>query len=178
MYNKLIEEIKHIKGNVLVMCLDDKLLDAFNKNNNVNLYSISNDDNQSGLLKKSKRMKANNGKNINIKKLKKYINKKTVDYILINMEKVMTYYKYIIRDTIYLNRNKIIIYLSDDIDKDFVISRYKRYNVDVEVTKYKNGYIIDIKNNDNKNHLLKNKVYFIKDTFYNIAEFIGNILVS
>ena len=43
---------------------------------------------------------------------------------------------------------------------------------------YKNGYIIAIDNKNGKNNFLKDKLYFIKDTLYNFAEFIGNILVS
>ena len=41
MYNRLIELIKKTKGNVLTIGLDDKLISAFDKNNNVNLYSIT-----------------------------------------------------------------------------------------------------------------------------------------
>ena len=46
MFNKLEEIIKKAKGNVLVIGLDDKLIDKFEKNNKVNLYAIySNNDN-------------------------------------------------------------------------------------------------------------------------------------
>ena len=40
MFNKLSEIIKKMKGNVIVIGLDDKLLDSFNSNNKVTLYSI------------------------------------------------------------------------------------------------------------------------------------------
>ena len=177
MFNKLEEIIKKIEGNVLVIGLDDVLLNKFEKNNKVNLYSIySNKSN--GIFSKSKKKQTNKGKTINIKKLRKYINKKSVNWLICNMEEIMEYYKYIIKDTIYLNNNIIYIYSSNEIDKEFIIQKYKRYNVEITFTDYKNGYIITINNKNGKNNYFKDKIYFIKDTFYNIAEVIGNILIS
>lgn len=177
MFNKLGEIIKKLEGNVLVIGIDDNLITKFDKNNKVNLYSIySNKSN--GIFSKSKKKQTNQGKTINIKRLRKYINKKSVDYLICNMEEMKDYYKYIIKDTIYLNNNIIYIYSSNEIDKDFIISKYKRYSVEIKVTDYKNGYILAIDNKNGKNNYLKDKLYFIKDTFYNIAEFIGNILIS
>lgn len=177
MFNKLEEIIKKTKGNVLIIGLDDKLIDKFDKNNKVNLYSIYSSK-TSGLFSKSKNKQTNKGKSINIKKLRKYISKKSVDYLICNMETVMEYYKYIIKDTIYLNNNIIYIYSSNNIDKDFIIQKYKRYNVEINFTDYKNGYIITINNNNGKNNYFKDKLYFIKDTLYNLAEAIGNILIG
>lgn len=177
MFNKLGEIIKKTEGNVLVIGLEDELVDIFKKNNRVNLYSI-NSSKASGIPSKSKKKQTNQGKLINIKKLRKYINKKSVDYLIVNMEEVFRYYKYIIKDTIYLNNNLIYIYFSNNIDKEFIINKYKRYNVNIKVNEYKSGYIITIHNKEYKNNIIKDKLYFIKDTFYNIAEFIGNILIS
>ena len=165
----------------MVVGIDDKLLDTFNYNNKVNLFSIYSDKNitlSKKLFKKNKKRKTNKGKTINVKKLRKYINKKSVDYLIINMEEIMEYYKYIIKDTIYLNNNKIYIYSSNEIDKDFLIKKYKRYNVKIDVTDYKNGYILTIDNKNGKNNRFKDFVYLISDTCYNIAEFIGNVLIS
>ena len=180
MFNKLEEIIKKVEGNILVIGLDDKLLNKFDKNNKVNLYAIySNDSNKSNnIFSKSKKKKTNKGKNINIKKLRKYINKKSVDYIIYNMEEIKQYYKYIIKDTIYLNNNLIYIYSSNEIDKEFIIDRYNRYNTKITSVDYKNGYIITIDNRNGKNNFFKDKLYFIKDTLYNIAEIIGNIMIG
>ena len=179
MYNKLKGIIKKIKGNVLVIGFDDELLDGFKRNNEVNLYSISSlkySSNGNG-SRKSKKVD-NKGRVINIKKLRKYINKKSADYLFVNFEEVFKYYKYIIKDTIYLSNNLIYIYSSNNIDKDFIISRYKRYNVKINTTEYKNGYIITIDNKCGLNYFIKDILYFIKDSLYNTAEFIGNLLVS
>ena len=98
--------------------------------------------------------------------------------MIINMEEVIKYYKYIIKDTIYLTNNLIYIYSTNKIDKEFIIKKYKRYNVKITYTDYKNGYIIVIDNTNGKNNRLKDMLYFISDTFNNIAEFIGSLLIS
>lgn len=178
MFNRLDKLIQKMEGNVLVICIDDKLIEKFDKNNKVNLYSIYSNSNKSGLFNKSKKKQTNKGKTINIKRLRKHLNKKSVDYLICNMDEIKEYYKYIIKDTIYLNNNKLYIYSSNEIDKDFIISKYKRYNVEIEINEFKNGYILTIDNSNSKNNFFKDKLYFIKDTFYNIAEAIGNILIS
>ena len=40
MFNKLESIIKNCKGNVLTICLNSKLMDAFKNNNNIGLISI------------------------------------------------------------------------------------------------------------------------------------------
>lgn len=177
MFKELEKIIKKCEGNVLTIGIDNKLLDIFDKNNKINLYAI-NSNTEKGLFHKSKKKTTNKGKTINIKKLRKYINKKSVNTIICNMEEIMDYYKYIIKDTIYLNNKDIYIYSTNNIDKDFIIKKYKRYNVEIKSTDYKNGYIIHIDNTNGKNNFIKDIFYIIKDTFYNVAEFIGNVLVS
>lgn len=177
MFNRLEEIIKKVDGNVLSVCLDDKLMNAFNNNKKINLYSIDSNTNAGFIRKKSKR-KTNKGKVINIKKLRKYINKKSVNYIFCNMNEMFSYYKYFIKDSIYLNNNKLYIYAHNDIDKDLLIKNYNRYNVEIEYIEYKNGYILIINNRNSKTNFIKDILYFIKDTFYNIAEIIGNLLIG
>lgn len=177
MFNKLSEIIKKLEGNVLVIGLDNTLIDKFEKNNKINLYAIYSNNSKS-ILSKSKRKQTNKGKTINIKKLRKYINKKSVDYLICNFDEIKDYYKYIIKDTIYLNNNTIYIYSSNETDKDFIINKYKRYSIEIDYKEYKNGYLLTIDNKNSKNNFIKDLLYFIKDTFYNIAEFIGNLLIS
>lgn len=177
MYNKLEEIIKKASGNVLAVGLDDKLLNYFDKNNMVNLFSISSNKNSKTGVKSRKKI-FNNSKTINIKKLRKYINKKSVDILICNMNEMYDYYKYFIKDTIYLNNNVIYLYFDKNIDKNFIINKYKRYNVDISFAEYKNGYILTINNKNGNTNFFKDIFYLLKDTFYNVAEFIGNILVS
>lgn len=177
MFNRLEEIIKASEGNVLAVCLDNNLIQKFDKNNKVNLYSIDSGK-TSGIFGKQSKKTTNRGKTINIKRLRKYINKNSVDILICNMNEMFKYYKYFIKDSIYLNNNKIYIYATNEIDKEFIIRKYKRYNVSINETDYKNGFIITIDNTKGKNKFIKDKLYFIKDTLYNLAELIGNILVS
>lgn len=177
MFNKLEEIIKKCEGNVLSICLDDKLMNAFNNNNKINLYSVDSNKSTRPFKKKNKR-KTNKGKTINIKKLRKYINKKSVDYMFCNMNEMFGYYKYFIKDSVHLNNNKLYIYADKEIDKDLLIKNYKRYNTNIEYNEYKTGYIIIVDNTKSKTNFIKDSLYFIKDTFYNIAEAIGNLLIS
>lgn len=179
MFNKLESIIKSVKGNILTVCLDSKLMKAFNNNNNITLLSIdSNITNGIGTKVKSKKKKLNGSKNISIKKLKKYINKKSVDILFCNMNEMNEYYKYFIRDSIYLCNNTIYIYFDDDVDLEFIEKKYRRYKVEIETTKYKNGYILKIDVSKAKNNFFKDKLYMIYDTLYNLVDIIGNILVS
>ena len=178
MFNKIEELIKKAEGNVLSVCLDEKFNKAFEINKKINVYMIESNVSKIGFLKKKNKRKTNKGKNINIKKLKKYINKKSVDYLFCNMNEMIPYYKYFIKDSIYLNNNKLYIYGDKNIDKDLLITNYKRYNLNIEYTEYKSGFIIIVDNTNSKNNAIKDMLYFIKDTFYNIAEAIGNLLVS
>jgi len=177
MFNKLEEFIKKSEGNVLSICLDNKLLNALKKNDKINLYSIDSNTN-SKLFKNNKKMKNNKGKNINIKKLRKYINKKSVKFMFCNMNEIYPYYKFFIKDSIYLNNNLLYIYANKNIDKDLIIKNYKRYTNEIQYFEYKNSFLIIINNTKSKNNYVKDSFYFIKDTLFNIAEYIGNLLVS
>lgn len=177
MFNNLEKILKKIKGNVLLIACDDAFLKFLDSNNSVNLYSITKQDNKSA-KKASSKMKFNRSKNINIKKLRKKINKKSVDFLFINIDEVRQYYKYIIKDTIYICNNIIYLYSNNKISKDFIIDKYNRYDTNIECTLYKDGYLIKIDATKAHNKYIKDKIYFVKDTLYNIADTIGNILIS
>ena len=178
MFNKLEEILKEIEGNVLTVCLDEKLMKFAYNNDKINLYSIDSNTTNGLLGRKTSKRKTNKGKTINIKKLKKYINKKSVKHMFCNMNEMFNYYKYFIKDSIYLNNNKLYLYFDKNIDKELIIKNYKRYNIKIEEIEYKNSYLLIIDNTNSKSNLLKDIIYFIKDTLYNIAEAIGNLLIS
>ena len=178
MFNKLEEILKEIEGNVLTVCLDEKLMKFAYNNDKINLYSIESNINSGLFRRKRNKRKTNKGKTINIKKLRKYINKKSVKHMFSNMNEMFNYYKYFIKDSIYLNNNKLYLYFDKNIDKELIIKNYKRYNVIIEEVEYKNSYLLIIDNTNSKSNLLKDIIYFIKDTLYNIAEALGNLLIS
>lgn len=178
MFNKLEEILKEIEGNVLTVCLDEKLMKFAYNNDKINLYSIESNINSGLFGRKRNKRKTNKGKTINIKKLRKYINKKSVKHMFCNMNEMFNYYKYFIKDSIYLNNNKLYLYFDKNIDKELIIKNYKRYNIKIEEIEYKNSYLLIIDNTNSKSNLSKDIIYFIKDTLYNIAEAIGNLLIS
>ena len=178
MFNTLENIIKKCKGNVLAVCLDNKLMLQLNKNDNIGLISIESN-RINGIGKKSgKKKKLNGTKNISIKKLRKYINKKSVDVLFCNMNEMNDYYKYFIKDSIYLCNNTVYLYFTNEIDVEFIENKYRRYKTKIESTKYKNGYIVKVDVSKAKNRWFKDKLYLLHDSLYNLIELIGNILVS
>lgn len=178
MFNKLESIIKNCKGNILTVCLDEKLMNAFKNNNNVTVLSItSNNSNGIGKVKSRKKL-FNGSKNISIKKLRKYINKKSVDTLFCNMNEMYEYYKHFIKDSIYVCNGTIYIYFDNDIDLEFIKNKYKRYNVNIEESTYKNSYLLKIDVSNAKNNFIKDKLYLLYDSLYNLIEIIGNILVG
>lgn len=178
MYKYLLEIIKKMEGNVIGVGIASKLLDGFNKNNRVNVYTIDNAKPGIG-ISKSKKRTTSSGKTINIKKLYKYFKKDSIDYIICNIEEVNDYLKYFIRDSVYLNNKTLYLYGNKNIiDIDLLKKRYKRYKSILEVKEYKNSLLLIIDNSNKKINWFMNKLYFILDSLYNLVEFISNVLVS
>jgi len=178
MKNFFYNVIKKFKGNVLTIGVDDDyILKYMNNNSNINVFTIDKD--KGNRIIKRKKRKMNSSKNINIKKLKKYFYKKSIDYIICDITEIKDYIKYFVPNSIYLNCNKLYIYGNNDIiDVETIIKKYKRYKTTIDVKLYKDDYIITIDNTKSKNKRLREKFYFIKDTFINLADFISTILVS
>lgn len=178
MIKEILKLIKNVEGNVITIGIkNSKIMDKLLKNNKINLFDINKDD-SIGFFK-SKKRKLNNGKTINIKKLNKYFNKKSIDYIICDIEEIKDYLKFFVKNSIYLNDKKLIMYgNSEDIDLDNLIKRYKRYNVNIETITISDNFILIIDNSKSKNKRILEKIYYIKDTLYNLVEMISNILVS
>ena len=171
-YKKII---KDLNGFVLgVGYLNNKIIDAINKNNNIEVDLLSNNSlaSDKNMLDKKTRK---NGKRVNIKKLKKLFRHKKPDYILCNVDSVNKYLKYFIKDSLYITKNKIYIYSdSNNIDLDDLAKKYKRYVSDVTIDK--ECIVIDTINY--KRNIFKNIWYYIVDTFVNLYEIIGTVLAG
>lgn len=178
MFNTLENIIKKCKGNVLAICLDGKLMNELNKKEGIGLISIESNVVSGIGVKTGKKKKLNGTKNISIKKLRKYIKKKSVDTLFCNMNEMNNYYKYFIKDSIYLCCDTVYLYFNNDVDLEFIENKYKRYKTVIKSTKYKNGYIVKVDVSNAKNNWFKDKLYLLHDTLYNIIELIGNILVG
>lgn len=178
MIKEILKLIKNVEGNIITIGVkNSKIMDKLLKNNKINLFDINKDD-SIGFFK-SKKRKLNNGKTINIKKLNKYFNKKSIDYIICDIEEIKDYLKFFVKNSIYLNDKKLIMYgNNEDVDLDNLIKRYKRYNVNIETITISDNFILIIDNSKSKNKRILEKIYYIKDTLYNLVEMISNILVS
>ncbi len=178
MYKYLLDIIKKIEGNVITVGIDYKLLDGFDRNDKVNVYTIDQAKSNCGFGKKKKR-KTSSGRTINIKKLYKYFKKSSIDYFIVDSDEIKDYLKYFIRDSIFLNKKKIYLYGNkDSIDIELFEKRYKRYQSNIEIKEFKENVLLIIDNSKSKSNWLKNKIYYLSDTVYNIVDFISNILTS
>jgi len=177
MNKELKNYIDKMSGNVLAVGVyNQELLNRLNKNSD-SLYSINRTKNNS-LIKKSKVI-LDGSKKINIKKLYKYFKKKSIDYIICNYDEIEEYSKFFVRDSIYLNNNTLYLYTDNiDVDIDYLIKKYRRYDVNIKVNQTKNYTIIIIDNKNSKNKKIREKFYYISDTCHNIGDFITNILIS
>ena len=175
MFNHLLSIIKEIKGNVLTIGIDDKLLNGFNKNNSVNVYTLNKYNNR---FSKSKKRVSNKGKTINIKRLKKYFKKDSLDYIICDYDDVRDYLKYVVRDIVYINSNILYLYCTSLDDVDLITKRFKRYGAVVDIKKYKQNYLLTIDNSNSKTNWILNKIFYLSDTAYNVVELISTILTS
>ena len=176
MFKYLYDEIKNMKGNVLAIGIDDKLINAIKKNKNINAFEISKSERFS-LFQKKKRRLESNGKSINIKKLHKYFKKGSINYIIVDYEQILKHYKYVFKDSIYLSKGKLYFYMLKDIDSDY-INKYKRYNSKINIKEYDSTKLVIIDNGEVKISKFKNIVYLISDTMTNLIDFISNILVG
>lgn len=176
--DNLVNDINSLSGNVLGIGIeDDKLIKSLNKNKDINTFMIMRNPASSFFNRKKARM--DNGKKVNMKKMKKIFNKKSVDYVICDFSSIKDFFKYFISNSIYINSKKLYLYGSvNDIDEDVVIKRYKRYNVTVEKIINEDEFLLIIDNTCSKNHFFRDKWYIIIDTFHNIGDLISSILIS
>ncbi|MEG0026033.1 MAG: hypothetical protein RR847_01700 [Bacilli bacterium] len=165
---KIIKQINNFKGSVLGIGISEKIINSLQKNNNINLSLMI----SATLGHDNKKCE----KVINIRELRKNFKKKNVDYIIGNVSDIKENFKYFIKDSIYINRHIIYLYgiLEDDYLDDLLI-KYKRYDVDIEVIKNKNKFLIII-NNHGKNNIIKEYFYFIYDICMDFIKICTDIL--
>ena len=160
-------------GKVIGVGIDNKdFLEIIEKNNKIiecdllNSINIEND-----LIQKRKKKKY-------VKKLRKKYKKKKVNYIIVNTNEINKYLKVFVKDSIYINNTEIYYYMDKNYDVENIIKRYKRYNTEIEIIKCDDGNIVKINTSKAKNNFFKDKFYYVVDTLSNVADIIGDILVS
>ncbi len=171
--NTIKKYIKNMSGKVIGIGIDNKeFIESIDKNNKILECDLLNSINiKSFNGKKSKKKKY-------VKKLRKKYKKKNIDYMIINANMINKYLKKVVKDSIYINKKEIYYYMNKEYDIENITKRYKRYNTEIEVKEFIDGSLIKINTSKAKNHFIKDKIYYIMDTLNNIADVIGDILVS
>lgn len=166
--------IKNMTGTVIGVGIDNKeIIEIIEKNNKILVCDLLNSIDIDGTSNDK-----NNKKKKYVKKLRKKYKKKNVNYIIVNSNEINRYLKTFVRDSIYINNTEIYYYMNKSYDIENITKRYKRYNTEIEIIKCDDGNIIKIDTSKATNDFFKDKLYFIIDTLGNIADIIGDVLVS
>ena len=177
MKENIIKEIKKMKGSLLGIGIDDpSMLDAIENNDNIDLcYILSNGGKANN--KKFKLFKKGRTKKINIKKIRNYFRKKSLDNVLCDYNIIKKYYRSFISNSIYINKGKLIIYGNiKELEK--IKEKYKRYTEDIEEKRTNKSFLLIINNKNTKTNLIKDKFYKIKDTLNDGLDYLTEFLAN
>jgi ABC-type xylose transport system substrate-binding protein len=175
MKDEIIKIINESKGTLLGIGLnDEKILDAIEDNDNIHTcYLLSNDtpkDKNFYFFKKGR------NKVINIKKIKKYFKKKSLDIIICNYSIIKKFMNSFIYNSIYLNNKTLYIYSNENLEKE--LKKYQRYTNDVKIKKIDDMYLLTINNENTKNSIIKDTKYKIIDFWTNLIDNITDLLIN
>lgn len=177
MKEKIVDLIENMEGSLLGIGLDDKLfLEKIEDNDKINLcYILSNGGSPSN--KKFKLFKKGRNKTVNIKKLKKYFQKKSIDNILCDYNVIKKYIRFFQSGSVYVNKGTLYIYgnLKDLKDLD---RKYERYTKDVKLEKISQSFILTVDNSKTKNNLFKDFKYKTTDFLNDGLDFLTDFLTN
>lgn len=176
MNNQILKIIKKLKGSLLGIGLNEEnLLDAIENNDNIQTCYLLNNISLTG--KKFNITKRGKNKKINIKKIKKYFKKKSLDTIICNYNIIKQFYRSFIPNSIYLCHKTIYIYGSKE-DLKQLKNKYQRYTKNIELNKYDENYLLKINTQNTKNHFFKDLLYKTKDFGSDAANLITDLLIN
>ena len=179
---KLEKVLKKLKGSILIIGYDDndKMVKELRENKDIiQLYTLNNKRSNSVFSKNSKKKRLNKSKTISIKKLKKELKKDKFDYILCNFEVILPFFRSFVKNSILVADKNIFMYVSnDDYDYEEISKRYTRYGCEVVKTFVKTEALFEIKTENIKIPFIKKFLYWFRDVFYDIVEFVGNIMIG
>lgn len=190
---KLDKLYKNLEGSILIIGFEDKgpiVRNLRDSKKITKLFTLNS--NESSFLKRSRyknvsktakkdidKKKLDKKKVINIKKLYKELNKENFDYILCDFETILPYFRSYVRNSILVSNKKVLIYVNNiDYNLDEINVRYSRYGCNVSNSKSKNEYLYEIDTKDIKVTFYKRFIYWIRDIFYDLFEFIANIIIG
>lgn len=163
------EKIKNIKGNLLLISNDEELMDAASNNKNIDeSYTLSSINNK----EKSKNKLKLGNKKIQINKIKRYFNKKSIDYIVVDYKLIKDFLPRFVKNSVYLNRGNLYFY---NLEKENeIVKKYQRYKAEIK----ENKEYIEINNKNTKNNIIKDNYYIFKDKKDKILDKLSDLLTS
>lgn len=175
---QLIELVKTIKGNLIGIGIDSKMvLETIEKNDQIDNCHLLDSIETTPIDGKKKRTKS-----LKVKKFRRKFKKKRTDIILCRIGSIDKYWKYFIRDSVYMTKGQVVYYGTKEeltLEKEEFIKRYQRYpKTEVKFVEDKEGLMIYVKMNDAKTHRIRDFFYLIRDTMYNITQLLGDYLVQ
>ena len=176
--NDLKTICRKLEGTLVTIGLSYPTVESvLDKNTNItNGYILVFDGKKKG---KNKTKTGKKQKKISIKKLRKTFKKKTVNTIICRYEDIEKYMRFFVRDSVYINCGKLYIYgKKDEFILDDIENYYKRYQTKIEITDYKEDFLIEVDNSKAKNNWIKDKIYRIKDTIVYYINVIGDIMIG
>lgn len=172
--SKIRSIIKKLDGNLIGIGIKDKsILEEINRNDKIVLCDLLN-----SISNESFEVDKNRKKKKYVKNLVKRYKKIDIDYMIIDSSEIEKLLKTFIVDSIKISDKKIYIYSDKKYIAKRIEKRYRRYTKNTDITKYEDGYILEIKTDNVKIGFIKRKLYYIIDTFSNISDLIADLLIS
>ena len=171
----LLDSIKEMNGFVLAFgSLEDKLINAIEKNKNIFEFTLLGD-----YIKGESGIKGKKSKKLPYRKIRNKFKKKNVEHIIAHYEELGKYRRKFIIDSLYLANKSIDIFIMDkDIDINVIINRYQRYQQNCELIKCRDGFVLKITKNDYKKNKFRDILYLFIDFVVDGINFVGDLFIS
>lgn len=169
---KLIQKIKKMEGNILGICVTESMVQTISNNNKIINCDLLD---SPGIGSK----KTGKTKQFHLKKLRKRYHHKRLDAIVAEIEPIERFFKTFVRDSVYVCKGQVYLYTNClDYDYEYLETRYRRFGIEMQVNRLKDGIVFVIPVYDAKNHYWKEKWYYIVDLLMSFIDFMGDVLAS
>ncbi len=174
------ELAKNFKGNVLCIGVSDlSFLNQLSHMKSISVFTIQRNPSRSIFSRKRKKGLREDGRKVNMKKLRKAFKKKSIDYLVCDISEIYDYFKYFLYDSVVINRGKTYLYgESKYIDPNVLARRFHRYHAKTKVETEGDSFLIIVDNKDSRGSWLLSRWYVIVDSFHNLGDMISAALIS
>ena len=176
MNKKLIDIINNLKGSLLGIGFEESsILDAIENNENIHTCYLMTA--KSIKSKKFSMTKHGRNKKINIKKIRKYFKKKSINTIICNYKTIQKFQKSFVPNSVYLNSEDLYIYGTKE-ELTLLKEKYQRYTNEIQFISLEEDTILKINNQNTKTNFFKDSYYKIKDTASEVTELLTDLLIN